>query len=414
MPTFSFLAIFINEGAVLAVYLHSGSRSDNVIRTFSSTTDTVLTTRSAKEATVSSTPVRCTCQQVRLSIERLLGAGTDLQSNGEVAIKLAYVRNGSYVLQGEADTYKALAGGVGIPRVLWFGQECDFYVLVQEALGPSLEDLFNYCNRRFSLKTILLLADQAITRIEYIHSKGFLHRDIKPDNFLMGVGKQGNILYTIDFGLAKEHSLAKEHRQYEHRFLGGTIRYASIKNHLEQGRYLLRATLPFSLLTSRTEQSWGDDLESLGYIFVYLARGSLPWQGLKASTEKEKNDLIKERKMNLSGEALCEGILPGEFATYINYTRSLGFEDKPDYAYLRRLFRRLFTAKVFKYDNIFDWTEKRFHEIHGTVNPPEPPTPTGLQKRKPRPLPSTKAPREMVSAGERRRSQRIRQRGRKR
>ncbi|KAK4113074.1 casein kinase I isoform delta [Canariomyces notabilis] len=282
-------------------------------------------------------------------------SGTDLQSNGEAAIKLAYVRDGPYVLQGEADTYKALAGGVGILRVLWFGQECDFYVLVQEALGPSLEDLFNYCNRRFSLKTILLLADRPLP---------------ESNNFLMGVGKQGNILYTIDFGLAKEHSLAKEHRQYEHRFLGGTIRYASIKNHLEQ------------------EQSWGDDLESLGYIFVYLARGSLPWQGLKASTEKEKDDSIKERKMNLSGEALCEGILPGEFATYINYTRSLGFEDKPDYAYLRRLFRRLFTAKVFKYDNIFDWTEKRFHEIHGTVNPPEHPTPT--------------APREMVSAGERR------------
>jgi casein kinase 1 delta/casein kinase I family protein HRR25 len=120
-------------------------------------------------------------------------------------------------------------------------------------------------------------------------------------------------------------------------------------------------------------------LESLGYVLIYFARGSLPWQGLKAATRKEKNDMIKEKKESLSGEKLCEGLLPDEFATYIDYTRSLGFENKPDYAYLRKLFRRLFISQGFKYDYIFDWTEKRFREIHGEADRTLP-----LQERKPK------------------------------
>ncbi|KAK3348675.1 casein kinase I isoform delta [Lasiosphaeria hispida] len=286
----------------------------------------------------------------------LVYSGTDLQLDEEVAIKLTNVRDGRDALEGEAETYKALAGGVGIPHVRWFGDECDFYVLVEDLLGPSLEDLFNYCNRKFSLKTTLLIADQLISRFEFIHSKGFLHRDIKPENFLIGVGKQGNILYTVDFGLAKEFSDAERFRDFEGRPFGGTSRYASINNH--NGR----------------EQSFRDDLESVGYMLCYFARGSLPWQGLKAPTYKERNEQIKEKKLSLSGKDLC-GDLPGEFATYIDYTRSLGFDDRPDYSYLRKLFRHLFKSKGFKYDNVFDWTEKRFKEICAETGQSTPPLP---------------------------------------
>ena len=142
------------------------------------------------------------------------------------------------MLQGEKDTYEALSGGVGIPRMRWFGEECEFCALVIDALGPSLEDLLNYCGRKFSLKTILLIADQTISRIEYIHSKGFLHRDIKPDNFLMGLGRQGNTVYTIDFGLAKEFRDAARCKHAEGLPLGGTRRYASIRNHNGRGTCL--------------------------------------------------------------------------------------------------------------------------------------------------------------------------------
>jgi serine/threonine protein kinase len=162
---------------------------------------------------------------------------TVLSSGEEVAIKLAFVRDDPEVLRREKDTYEALDGGVGIPRVRWFGQECDFYVLVMDALGPSLEDLLNYCGRKFSLKTILLIADQAIARVAYIHSKGFLHRDIKPDNFLMGVGRQGSTLYAIDFGLAEEFEFAQRYRHAQGLALGGTRRYASINNHNGRGRF---------------------------------------------------------------------------------------------------------------------------------------------------------------------------------
>ncbi|KAK0627066.1 casein kinase I isoform delta [Immersiella caudata] len=252
---------------------------------------------------------------------------TDIQLDQEVAIKLTNVRDGRDMLEREAGTYNALAGGIGIPRVWWFGEECDFYVLVEDLLGPSLEDLFNYCNRKFSLKTTLLIADQLISRMEYIHLKGFLHRDIKPENFLMGTGMHGNILYAVDFGLAKEFCDAERYKDFEGRPFGGTSRYASINNH--KGR----------------EQSFGDDLESIGYMLWYFACGSLPWQGLKATTDKERNELLKEKKLSLSGKDLCGDVLPGEFATYINCTRSLRFNDKPNYSYLRGLFRRVFRSE---------------------------------------------------------------------
>jgi serine/threonine protein kinase len=154
-----------------------------------------------------------------------------LHSNEEVAIKLAPAQEDPYFLEIEADTYKALSGGTGIPRLLWFGEDGEYFALVHEILGPSLEDLFNYCDRRFSLKTVLLIADQAISRIEYIHKRGFLHRDVKPDNFLMGVGKQGNVLHTIDFGLAVDFCAKGQDAPSQSPGLIGTSRYVSINVH---------------------------------------------------------------------------------------------------------------------------------------------------------------------------------------
>jgi serine/threonine protein kinase len=119
--------------------------------------------------------------------------------------------------------------------------------------------------------------------VEFVHSRSFIHRDIKPDNFLMGLGKKANQVHIIDFGLAKKYRDPKTHIHIpyrENKNLTGTARYASINTHLG------------------IEQSRRDDMESLGYVMMYFLRGSLPWQGLKATTKRQKYEKISEKKMS--------------------------------------------------------------------------------------------------------------------
>ncbi|BAD45137.1 putative protein kinase ADK1 [Oryza sativa Japonica Group] len=280
--------------------------------------------------------------------------GTNVQTNEEVAIKLENVKTKHPQLLYESKLYRILQGGTGIPNVKWFGVEGDYNVLVMDLLGPSLEDLFSFCNRKLSLKTVLMLADQMINRVEFVHSKSFLHRDIKPDNFLMGLGKRANQVYMIDFGLAKKYRDTSTHQHIpyrENKNLTGTARYASVNTHLG------------------IEQSRRDDLESLGYVLMYFLRGSLPWQGLKAGTKKQKYEKISERKIATSIEALCRGY-PCEFQSYFHYCRSLRFEDLPDYQYLKRLFRDLFIREGFQFDYVFDWTILKYQQSQITSVPP--------------------------------------------
>jgi serine/threonine protein kinase len=138
---------------------------------------------------------------------------------------------------GEADLYKFLAGGCGIPAVHWEGWHKSIFATVTELLGPSLEDLFEYCHRQFSLKTVLMIADQLICRLRYVHSKGVIHRDIKPSNFVIGTGKNGNSIYAIDLGYAGEISAIKNlvDRQYGLIQVIGTLEFASIN-----GQYSMR------------------------------------------------------------------------------------------------------------------------------------------------------------------------------
>mmetsp|Transcript_26635 Transcript_26635/g.30599 ORF Transcript_26635/g.30599 Transcript_26635/m.30599 type:complete len:322 (+) Transcript_26635:94-1059(+) len=265
--------------------------------------------------------------------------GTNVHTNEEVAIKLESTKARHPQLLYESKLYKLLNGGIGIPNIHYYGIEGDYNVMVLDLLGPSLEDLFQYCNRKFNLKTVLMLADQMLNRVEFLHAKSFIHRDIKPDNFLIGIGKRANQVNIIDFGLAKKYRDPKTQKHIPYREgknLTGTARYASINTHLG------------------IEQSRRDDLEALGYVLMYFNLGHLPWQGLKAVTKKEKYEKIMEKKISTPVEVLC-ATTPTEFQTYLNYCRSLKFEDRPDYSYLRRLFKDLFFRESYVYDFVFEW-----------------------------------------------------------
>lgn len=266
-------------------------------------------------------------------------AGTNVHTGEEVAIKLEPLKSKHPQLLYESKIYRVLQGGYGIPAVKWFGSEGDYNVLVIDLLGPSLEDLFNYCGKRFSLKTVLMLADQMLHRLEYMHSRSYIHRDVKPDNFLIGTGSRKHVCHVIDFGLAKKYQDPRNGRHIpylEGKNLTGTARYASINTHLG------------------IEQSRRDDIESLGFVLMYFLRGSLPWQGLKATTKKQKYQRILERKQATHPDQLCKGY-PTEFRDYFAHCVSLGFEDRPDYRYLKRIFRDLFERQDFQDDGVFDW-----------------------------------------------------------
>ncbi|XP_057478427.1 casein kinase 1-like protein 3 [Actinidia eriantha] len=271
-----------------------------------------------------------------------------------VAVKIENSKTKHPQLLYEAKVYNILQGGSGIASIRWCGVDEGDNVLILDLLGPSLEDLFVYCGRKFSLKTVLMLADQMIARIEYVHSKGFLHRDVKPDNFLMGLGRKANLVYVIDFGLAKRYRdpITNRHIPYrENKNLTGTARYASCNTHLG------------------IEQSRRDDLQSLGYVLLYFLRGSLPWQGMKGATKKQKYDKICEKKVSTPIEILCKSH-PVEFASYFHYCHSLTFDQRPDYGFLKRLFRDLFAREGFDFDYVFDWTVLKYQQTQRTRTEP--------------------------------------------
>ena len=164
--------------------------------------------------------------------------GRDVESGQEVAIKLEHYSVGLSLLSQEVDIYKQLKERPGVPKVFWHGSNCDFQVMVFELLGPSLEDLLQYCGETFTLKTTLMLVDQMLRRIECLHNAGYIHSDIKPDNFLLGSGILGNVVYLVDVGLARERPdqenewAAVDTVTASRHSLIGTYRYASINAHL--------------------------------------------------------------------------------------------------------------------------------------------------------------------------------------
>ncbi|CAK9290736.1 unnamed protein product [Gordionus sp. m RMFG-2023] len=305
----------------------------------------------------------------RYRIAKHIGSGTfgelrycrNIITNETLAVKIEPNDAEIPQLKREYDLYCRLHGdnegyAEGFPRVYYFGTCQEYKVMVMDLLGPSLQDLFQYCNKKFTLKTVLMLAIQLITRIEYIHYYGLVYRDIKPENFLIGKRSNGTegIIWVVDFGLAKEYidKNGKHIKFREQKPLTGTARYMSVNTH-------------FGL-----EQSRRDDLEGLAYMFLYFLKGSLPWQGLKlikTDSSKQKYRKIAEMKRDTSPDELCHG-WPDEFKIFLRYARGLDFVETPDYAYLRRLLEELIYFYGWEYDFNFDWSGKLPSSPEGSVS----------------------------------------------
>ncbi|RWS00374.1 casein kinase I-like isoform gamma-2 isoform X1 [Dinothrombium tinctorium] len=267
--------------------------------------------------------------------------GRIASTNELVAIKLESKKSSSPTLHLEYKCYRILGEAKGIPKIYYFGSCGKFNALVMELLGQSLQNYFDLCNHRFSLKTTLQLALQMLDRIEFVHSKGIVYRDIKPENFLFGRPEcnKNRELYLVDFGLAKEYidPISKCHIPCRGgKSLIGTARYISINTHLGK------------------EQSRRDDLEAIGYTLLYFLRGSLPWQNLKIESSESRYKAISEIKKETSVDSLCNGF-PRQFADYMRYARHLDFYEAPDYDYLRKLFYKALESYNIVIDNVFDW-----------------------------------------------------------
>jgi len=257
------------------------------------------------------------------------------------ALKFESHSDGQNLLEGEA-TIMSYLKGPNIPLIKSFGFSGDYNILVMQLLGQSLEDIFNK-REKFSIKTTAMLGYQILNVLQFIHDKHIIHRDIKPDNFVMGLNEYNAILYLLDFGLAKKYRSSKTLVQYPYikkKKLTGTARYASI-HALEE-----------------MEQSRRDDLESAGYVLMYFIRGNLPWQGLKIKTKDNRYQKILDKKKATTSEELCANF-PIEFKQYIDYTRNLGYSENPDYEKLRKNFINVVKKTLREnFDFIYDWTTK--------------------------------------------------------
>ena len=229
-------------------------------------------------------------------------------------------------LKNEAYLLKYLSGCEGIPKIYFHAKTNKYSFLVMELLGPSLANLFLKNKNNLPLKHIINYSLQMLDRIEYIHQRHIIHRDIKPENFLISKNRfNQEIIYLIDFGLAKRFRDPKTglHIQYKDgKSLTGTARFASIYTHLG------------------IEQSRRDDLEGMIYTLIYLIKGKLPWQGLKAKSKEEKCQKIMEKKMDIPIEILCKG-LHKNIGIILHYSRSLLFDERPNYEFIRNKLKEI-------------------------------------------------------------------------
>lgn len=268
-------------------------------------------------------------------------AGWDNLTKEHVAIKVENKdrKNASRSIKKEYRLLVKLCNaGCPVPKAIWCGRCEDRRVMVMSRMGESLSDFFKLCGKKFSHQTTICITIELINILEQLHDAGVLHRDIKLQNFLTGYGNS-SAFFVCDFGLSdfyvdpttNQHiPLTKGHSRY------GTVRYASLNNH------------------RGIEQSRRDDLESLGFVLIYAARGSVPWQTIRNDDRRKKWSQVYDMKRRISLEDLCEG-LPNCFIEFMRYIRELAFDARPDYEFLRSIFQTEYDNANFSRPTKYDW-----------------------------------------------------------
>ncbi|OHS93313.1 Casein kinase I isoform delta-like protein [Tritrichomonas foetus] len=265
-----------------------------------------------------------------------------LTNQSRYVVKFESTFFGGNSLQKENMIYESMSGSPGVPKVLYHGNENNYNITIVEYVGESLSSLLKkQPNKKFSLKTVLMLADQMLNLIEYLHENHYIYHLINPSNYVIGKPSEPNQLFMMNFTEALQYRDAS------------TQQHLLIHDAPEISRNPVFAPINGHMGLA---QSRRDDLESIGYVLVYLLKGCLPWKGIKEPNLREKFTKITEIKLSYSYEALCSDI-PEEFVQYFKNVRSLGFDEQPNYAELRSLFRNLFIKSGFVFDYVFDWTQ---------------------------------------------------------
>ena len=266
----------------------------------------------------------------------------NIKNKQTYAAKIEYHSAPNPQLYQESKIMTEMKGKLGFPtcyQVIYLKQEL---VMVTDLLGPNIQDIMdNIEGKKFTMKSTLLLTEQMLKRLRDLHEKGIIHRDMKPENFVIGKGKNEKLIYMIDFGLSRHYLIEKTQQHIpmkSDRAIVGTLRYISMNCH------------------EGLEVSRRDDLESLAYMMIHFVIGELPWMGIKAKSLGEKYKRVYEKKQETVPDDICK-ILPDEMKSFLQHILNLEFEEKPNYDYLEGLIKSLKSKYGFKNDDNFEWLD---------------------------------------------------------